>query len=359
MLFVTADETMNPTLKKQTSLEADRQLTGVRFSPSGDVMMSGGYDGTVRWWKPDDEGWAEQPALTGHHGWVAGPVFSADGQHCFTADSWGELRGWIRDENGWKSNWVVSDAHDGWIRQVAINHAGTQLATCGRDGFLKLWHTTDGQLQHVHEHDAELFSVRYYPDGQSLITGDLYGHVDEWKSASLEHVRTLDVTELFTEHRLQEVGGARQLRFNADGTQLAIAGTRPKNGGNVQGVPLILLFDWKTGERSETLELGATSDVYVTDLEFHPEGYLLATTSGNPGTGQFVAMRPGEEKPFLIEKSLANCHAFSRLSEPNQIAVTSTNKKSNGNGRRLDEDGNYPGNYSIVTLFELRQESSS
>jgi len=350
---------MNPkiTLKKQTSLEVDRQLTGARFSPAGDVVMSGGFDGTVRWWLPQDAGWAEQHALTGHHGWVAGPVFAPDGTLCFTADSWGELRGWMRDGNGWKSQWTVSGAHDGWIRQIAMNGEGTQLATCGRDGLIKLWNAADGQSQQVHQHGKELFCVRFHPDGQSLITGDLYGNVDEWKSASLEHVRTFDATELFTEHRRQEVGGARQLRFNADGTQLAVAGTRPKNGGNVQGVPLVLLFDWKTGERTATLELGATSDVYVTDLELHPDGYLLATTSGNPGTGQFVCMKPGDEKPFLIDKSLGNCHAFSRLGEPYQLAVTSTNKKSNGNGRQLDKDGNYPGNYSIVTLFELQQES--
>ena len=45
---------MNPnvTLKKHTSIEADRQLAGARFSPAGDVLMSGGFDGTVRWWKP-------------------------------------------------------------------------------------------------------------------------------------------------------------------------------------------------------------------------------------------------------------------------------------------------------------------
>ena len=138
-----------------------------------------------------------------------------------------------------------------------------------------------------------------------------------------------------------------------------MAGTRPKNGGNVQGVPLVLLFDWKTGERSAALELGATSDVYVTDLEFHPDGFLLATTSGNPGTGQFICMTPGEEKPFLIDKSLANCHAFSWLIDRKQIAVTSTNKNSNGNGRRLDDDGNYPGNHSQVTLFEIQQDSPS
>ena len=359
MLFLTAEDTMNPnvTLKKQTSLEADRQLTGARFSPAGDVIMSGGFDGTVRWWMPQEEIWAEQPALTGHHGWVVGPVFSPDGQRCVTADSWGELRGWSRDETGWTSEWIVADAHDGWIRQLDINAEGTQVASCGRDGFIKLWNASDGQSHKVHQHDAELFCVRFHPDGQSLLSGDLYGKVHEWSTESLDSIRTIDASELFTEHRLQEVGGARQLRFNQEGTVLAVAGTRPKNGGNVQGVPLVLLFDWKTGEQQETLELGATSDVYVTDLEFHPDGYLLATTSGNPGTGKLLCMTPGEEKPFLIEKSLANCHAFSRLNDPNRIAVTSTNKKSNGNGRRLNEDGSYSGNYSLVTLFDLSQET--
>ena len=177
MLFPLDENTMNPTitLKKQTSLEADRQLSGARFAPSGELLMSGGFDGSVRWWQLQEEMWVEQPALTGHHGWVVGPVFSPDGKRCFTADSWGELRSWIRHETGWKSQWVVTDAHDGWIRQIAINAAGTQLASCGRDKFLKLWNTEDGQSQQAHQHEAELFSVHFHPEGQSLIAGDLYG----------------------------------------------------------------------------------------------------------------------------------------------------------------------------------------
>lgn len=359
MPLTPTEDNMTPklTLKKQTDVEADRQFTGARFSPAGDLLMSGGFDGTVRWWTPQEETWIEQPALTGHHGWVVGPVFTPDAKRCFTADSWGELRGWVRDENGWKSEWIVTDAHDGWIRQIDINAEGTQVASCGRDGSLKLWNTTDGKVQQTYQHGVELFSIRYHPNSASLVVGDLYGNVVECSNESLQNVRSFDATELFAENRLQEVGGARQLRFNQDASVLAVAGTRPKNGGNVQGVPLILLFDWKTGERAEMLELGATSDVYVTDLEFHPDGYLIATTSGNPGSGQFVCMIPGQEKPFLTDKSLGNCHAFSWLSDQNQIAITSTNKNSNGNGRRLDDDGNYPGNHSIVTLFELLQES--
>jgi hypothetical protein len=35
------------------------------------------------------------------------------------------------------------------------------------------------------------------------------------------------------------------------------------------------------------------------------------------------------------------------------LAVTATNRGSNGNGRRLNKDGEYAGNTSPVHLFEL------
>ena len=36
-----------------------------------------------------------------------------------------------------------------------------------------------------------------------------------------------------------------------------------------------------------------------------------------------------------------------------QFALSSTNRASNGNGRRLDKEGNYVGNYSPVHVMQL------
>lgn len=345
------------TLKKEFTFETDRHLSGVCFSPGEDLLMSGGFDGSVRWWKPGEARWEEQDPLVGHHGWVIGPEFSPNGEICVTADSWGAIIAWKRTKLGWEKRWHHAEAHAGWIRQIAISSDGNQIASVSRDQHLKLWKVSNGELLQSKELGTELFSSAFSPDNQSVLAGDLYGQVRQWSVATGKEQRSFDASELYLEHRLQEIGGARQLRFDAHGKRLAVAGTRPKNGGNVQGVPVVLIFDWQTSEKIETVELGATSDVYVTDLSLEGKKTIFATTSGNPGTGQLLGIIPGEEQPFLKDKSLSNCHAFAWSPDRTQLLVTSTNKGSNGNGKRLDANGEYPGNFSQMTMFQVEQKS--
>ncbi len=360
-------------MTKSFAAETDRQLTRVRFSPTEALLASGSFDGTVRWWLPttEENQWQEQPPLTGHQGWVTAILFSRDGQTLFSADSWGTVRCWQRTETGWEQKWSQSEAHDGWILQMVIHPQGFNLSSCGRDGFLRTWNTKDGTMLTERDHRPLLpansphvervavQSLAVHPVSGSLVSGDQFGTIRVWEGDQHAPARTFDASELFLEHRLQQVGGVRQLAFSVDGQRLAAAGTRPKNGGNVQGVPIVLLFDWNSGEKQTTLELGTTSDVYVTDLLFHRQGWLVMTTSGNPGTGQVVGMGPDDKTPRFREKNLANCHSLTLDPEQQHLAVISTNKKSNGNGRRLNDQGEYPGNYSHLTIFRMEENGSS
>ena len=146
------------------------------------------------------------------------------------------------------------------------------------------------------------------------------------------------------------------MTFSPDGTLLLAGGTRPKNGGNVQGTPLVLVFDWKTRKQIQALEMGPTSDVYVQDLQFHPDGFLMVATSGNPGAGKLHFQRLEDKKPFYTSSGFSNCHAISVHADGERLAITMTSKGSNGNGRPLDKDGNYLGNSSPIHLLGRAQE---
>jgi WD40 repeat protein len=340
--------------KEIKALATKQQLGALRFSPCGKFLVGGGYDGLVHRWDVSAADLPELSPLEGHGGWVEGTAFQPNGELLFTADTWGRLFAWPYTVEKPEPKWKVEAAHDGWIRQLAASPDGKLLATCGIDRRVRVWSADDGSRVHDFDgHQEDVFSVCFAPDGKSLVSGDLKGVVKQWDLANGTCVRDFDARALYAYYRIQDVGGVRCLAFNRDGTRLACAGTRPKNDGNVQGVPLVLVFDFATGELKQTIEMGNDGDVYVCDLAWHADGFLMAVTSGNPGTGKFLFQYPEDKQPFFVTTKLANCHSLSVHPDGRRLAVAATSKGSNGNGRPLNKDGQYEGNTSPIHLFEL------
>lgn len=339
--------------KEMQVLQPDRQLCTVRFRPDGRSLYAGGYDSRIWRWDLSGKEPKELPSWDNGGGWVQCLEFAPKGDVLFAADSWGALQAWQPQAKAPRRLWTQKEAHDGWIHGMAVSPDGKRLATAGLDGAVRLWSAAEGALlRQLRNRGPEAFAVAFHPQEQVVVSGDLRGTVQQWNVTTGKKQRTFDASVLFKEHRLQDVGGARVLAFDEKGTRLFVAGTKPKNGGNVQGIPTILVFDWKTGQLQRTLELGKTSDVYVTALCWHPAGFLLAGVSGNPGVGKVVFIRPEEDKPFYTNTKTRNCHAICLHPQKKRFVATATNNGSNGNGRPL-KNGEYVGNYSPVHLFDF------
>jgi WD40 repeat protein len=221
------------------------------------------------------------------------------------------------------------------------------------DRKVRIWSAEDGRKLHeLSGHDGDVFAVAFHPDSRALVSGDLYGNVHQWDVTTGQKTRSFDCRALYTVSRLQDVGGVRCLVFNGTGGTLACAGTRPSGGGNVQGVPTILNFDWANGRLQHTLAVGAGGDGFVYDLAFHNAGFVMAVTSGNPGTGRFFFHRPGDNEPFFNHTRMPNCHSLAVHPDGKRLVVAATNAGSNGNGRPL-RNGEYPGNFSPLHVWEM------
>lgn len=354
------------TPKDLKNLPNTRQMSAARFTPCGKYLIAAGQDALLHRWDAQGDAFMELPPLAGHNGWIQDVVFEATGA-MISADSWGGLRCAPYAGDTVEPLWSNPVAHDGWIRSLAISPDGTLVATGGTDGHVRLWSRTDGSRRFDAQHADPVFSVAFHPNGKSLVSGDLKGNVHQWDLSAVtaagpmpapggvapQPARTLSAAPLYALNRLQDVGGARVLAFNADGTKLACGGTKPSVGGNVQGLPTVLVFDWASGTAENTLELGDGGDVYITDLRYHAEGFLMATVSGNPGVGKLVFRHPEDKQAFFETKKMPNCHSLSLHPQGNRLAVVATNANSNGNGRVKGNAGDYPGNWSPIFVLQL------
>ncbi len=346
--------------KEGKPLKLDRQLNVARFTACGRFLLAAGHDGTVRRFDATTEEMAELKPLTGHNGWVQRLALPLKRENAptdeivFSIDSWGQLRcGSFVDETA-VPRWSNAAAHDGWILDVALSPGGTLVATCGVDRAVRVWSTLDGSKKYEFSHpDWEVLCVAFAPDEAAVVAGDLSGIVRQWDLASGKLTREFNAADLHKSDRLQEVGGVRRITFSPDARQLLCAGTKPKNGGNVQGLPAIMVFDWETGQVTKSIELGKDGDVYVTDLTFHPEGFLMVTISGNPGAGKLLFCRIEDEAPFFETTKIPNCQSVALHPDRQRLAVVATNGSSNGNGRQLDKEGKYPGNVSPIHIWKL------
>jgi hypothetical protein len=334
-------------------LTPDVQLTRVRFSPCGTVLAAAAFDGTVRRWDVAGKDPKALPPLPGHDGWVTALAFLADKKRLVSADSWGKLL--CRDYAGAspKASWQVPKAHDGWLRAVAVSPSGELVATAGRDGFVRLWSAADGAKRGEFAAGADTFSLAFHPGGKSLAAGDVFGVVRQFDLPAGKPVRTLEAKELYRLDRIQDVGGVRVLLFSADGATLFAAGSQPKTGGFVQGVPLVLGLDWATGKPVSRWKGASDAEGFVHDLCRHLSGYLVGVTSGQPGNGRLFCWKPGDASAFFLTPKMANCHSVDLHPDGVRLAVSATNANSSGNGRVKSKDGTYPGNASPIHLWQL------
>ncbi|MEQ1828082.1 MAG: hypothetical protein ABL921_19125 [Pirellula sp.] len=354
--MITSEKTLLDRYEPQDAgkIDVDPQVVEARISPSGVYLAAASYDARVRIWSLENKPPRELSPIVGHNGWVHSIAFHPTESILYSADSWGKLKATRIGGDKTQELWVQAKAHEGWIRQIDISPDGTQIASVAPDKRAVLWSATNGEiLREFDRHKEDIHSVRFDPTGKILATGDEKGQVRLWDVMNLRLIRQLDASALWLLHRLQDVGGVRVIRFNHDGSLIACAGVKPANGGTIQGEPTLFVFDVSTGEQQTTMQFGEAKDCQIHDIHWTFDNVMMAVTCGTPGAGKIVFHRPGDEKPFFETTKFPNCQSLSYHSQSNLMAVVTTNRNSNGNGRRLNKEGEYEGNNSPIQLFKL------
>ncbi len=339
-------------VKSIPMVKTDRQINRIRVAPDGMTLVAAGHDALVHRWELTEDSPQPRTPFAGHHGWVTAVEWLPTGPRLVSADSWGGLCCFDAAAAETPVVWSHPAAHDGWITSLAVSADGKHLATTGLDRKVSVWTAENGTIVgEPFDLPDDGHAVVFATDGNTLFHGDLQGTIRQVETTNGKLVRTFDAAVLHKSDRLQEIGGVRLLRVTPDGKQLLAAGTRPKNGGNVQGIPNVLVFEITTGTLLQTIDLGKDGDVYVTDLVPGPAGQWLATISGNPGAGKVVAIQLDQTQPLFETTKYPNCHSLAWREAESRLFVSATNGGSNGNGRPVNAQGEYLGNHSPIYLL--------
>lgn len=204
----------------------------VSVSTTGELLASGGEDGTVRVWNTAAPGVAH--VLHAHTGWVYATALTSDGQMLASAGEDGQIRLWnphsgkpigvlpghtrrIRALRFTRDNrLLLSAAEDGHIhvldlRQRALTHTmatcgtplwalaidatGTLVAAAGEDQWVRLYDLTTGALlDEVAAHHDWVRTLAFAPTGNLLASGSGDRSVIVWEADTrqLKPVRTIN-----------------------------------------------------------------------------------------------------------------------------------------------------------------------
>ncbi|EKM52754.1 uncharacterized protein PHACADRAFT_211969 [Phanerochaete carnosa HHB-10118-sp] len=258
-------------------------ITGVRFSRSGKLLVSGSVDGACKVWKSG--AWTCRTQFNHPERIPIISVAISPDDTIYAAGLGNEtttilLRSTIDD--AWSH---TLQGHTSRVWSLDFSPDGSTLASGSHDHTITLWDVARRSVLHtLRGHSDPVYSVRYSPDGQRMA------------SCGKEHsVRIWDLSYLLTEGEQKPTGEMENLTEDGGPSKYKSAAVDPHHSSVVRSATFspsgrILA----TGSRDSTIRLWDTTN-----------GALLRILEGHQGVVSYLTFSPDGEK-LLSSEAMAD-----------------------------------------------------
>jgi WD40 repeat protein/serine/threonine protein kinase len=308
-----------------------KPVMSISFSPDGQRLASASDDWTVKLW--DLASGQELQPFAGPTSTVACLSFSPDDKQRLAAGTW---NGTVHVWNGLNGKASLSiKAHPTEVLSVALNAAGTRVASGGQDGKVKVWDTATGKELplHIKGHTGAVTSVAFSRDDAYLASAGKDKMVKVWDARSGKEIGSLQ------EDTKDESNEITSVSFSPNGQRLAWADrsgsvkvrnikdtkdlfARSEHISGITSVAFAPLGDYlaSAGQDGRVILWDAQGNLIlslkghaggVMSLSFSSDGKRLATASKD-GTVKLWDARTGQAiKTFVGHADLVTSVAFS------------------------------------------------
>ncbi len=240
-----------------------RDIRGLSFSPDGRKIASTGQGKSVRIW--DVSSGKLISKFYAHQDDILRVDFHPDGRRLLTGSKDGTVKLWDSDRGiemltlnpknvGNKS----SEKESGSIQDTSFSPDGNLIVTA-KNTTIALWDLQGNLLASAIAHDQELFSVKFHPDGQQLLSSGRDETVKLWQikdqNRQIQLVRALKGTST----------DVLSLNFSADGDRIAL-------GSQDSSIQIL------NSDGTLEMKLGGHTDG-IFDVNFSPDGQYLLSAS--------------------------------------------------------------------------------
>jgi len=157
--------------------ELDSGICCAVFSPDGSLLATGTRDSAVQMWDVRD--WSILRRVRAHSATVVSLAFSPDGEVIASGSSDAIIRLSSVPDLG---DSVVLRGHTGAVTDLDFTRDGTRLLSSSEDGTLKLWDTARGkEVATLRHHEDRVTSVAFAADDSLIASGSVDRSVKLWR----------------------------------------------------------------------------------------------------------------------------------------------------------------------------------